>query len=84
MPWRTSQDDKAPHLQAQQLMDTGHDIECDHCHYVMEVVAIQPVTFCTVRPSQRRPHRAAPQLQVQQARTLSPAQAARLLGRGRR
>ena len=73
-------------LQSQQLMDTGSDCECDHCHRFMEIVAILPVTYVQVRQSPRRTHAAAPQQTVRQATTISPAAAQRMLGtpRGRR
>lgn len=69
-------------LQQQQLLDTGHIAECDHCRRLMEVIRIAPVTIITVRassgqPSQRRrPGQLPP---ARQATTLSPAQTRRLL-----
>lgn len=66
-------------LQQQQLLDTGHSVDCDHCGGMMVVAAVQPITMITVRKSNQRPKAgiAAPA----QARTLSPAQAQRLLKR---
>ncbi len=67
-------------LQEQQLLDTGHEIECDYCQHLMEVMAVRPVTIITVRKSQRRagpaPQGLAP---AQPARTLSPDQVRKLL-----
>lgn len=74
-------------LQAQQLMDTGSEVECDHCHYICQIVGIQPVTYVTVRPIGRRAATGQPQQPIRQATTISPAQAQRMLGlprRGRR
>jgi hypothetical protein len=64
-------------LQQQQLLDTGHSCDCDHCGGLMVVAAIQPITMITVRKSNQRPKKGIPA--PQQARTLSAAQAQRLL-----
>jgi hypothetical protein len=69
-------------LQQQQLLDTGHDVECDHCNRIMEVVGMRQVTVIVVRKSGRRPGQAAPAQHARPATTLSPAQTRRLL-RGR-
>jgi hypothetical protein len=74
-------------LQAQQLMDTGSEVECDKCKYLCIIVAIQPIVYVTVRPTRRRSASAQPQQALRQATTISQAQAQRLLGlprRGRR
>ena len=68
-------------LQEQQLLDTGHEVECDHCHHLMEVAAIRPVTVITVRKEQQRRRAAPGPATAQQASTLSPGQLRRLLGR---
>lgn len=53
-------------LAEQQLLDTGHEFDCDSCGFIMEVVAIRPVTVVTVRNTGRRAdpnrpgHRLAP------------------------
>jgi hypothetical protein len=66
-------------LQQQQLLDTGHEADCDHCGGLMTIAGIQPVTMITVRKNMKRPKAgiAAPA----QARTLSAAQTQRLLKR---
>lgn len=74
-------------LQSQQLLDTGHVAECDHCHRLMEVIRIAPVTVITVRQASQQAQRRATQLPAgppatRQATTLSPAQTRKLL-RGR-
>jgi len=71
-------------LQAQQLMDTGSEVECDKCKYLCMIVGIQPLTYVTVRPTQRRAAAAQPTQPLRQATTISQAQAQRLLGMPRR
>lgn len=75
-------------LHSQQLLDTGAIPECDHCHRLMEVVRIAPVTVVTVRAASQRALSGATQVRQpagpapRQATTLSPAATRRLL-RGR-
>lgn len=71
-------------LQAQQLMDTGSEVECDKCKSLCIIVAIQPITYVTVRPTGRRATSAQPHQPLRQATTISQAQAQRLLGMPRR
>lgn len=66
-------------LNQQQLLDTGHQLECDHCHMLMEVVSIQPVTWISVRKSMKYTGRAPAQSRAAQARTISPHQVRKLL-----
>lgn len=68
---------------SEQLLDTGHEFDCDHCGQMMEVVAIQPVTLVTVRKSLRQSGmtRVPQQRPAQQARTLNPQQTRKLLKR---
>lgn len=61
----------------QQLMDTGHEFDCQHCHRLYEVAQIYQVTVVAVRPSLRQARRQEPQ--ARPARTISPAQLKRLL-----
>jgi len=63
-------------LASQQLLDTGHRITCEHCHRVMEVVAIKVITAVSVRPFDAR---AAAARGAAQATTISPGQLQRLL-----
>jgi predicted RNA-binding Zn-ribbon protein involved in translation (DUF1610 family) len=68
---------------SEQLLDTGHEFDCDHCGGMMEVVAITPVTMVKVRKSTRQSGmtRVAQSRPAQQARTLSPAATRKLLKR---
>ncbi len=36
-------------LQATQCFDTGNEIECDHCHRMMQVASIATLTVVAVR-----------------------------------
>lgn len=71
-------------LREQQLLDTGHRMDCDACHRVMEVTSIRDVTVVAVRKwaggggqqAQQQPQRR--QLPPQQA----PGLMQRLLGKG--
>ncbi len=80
-------------LQEQQLLDTGHTVDCDHCGMCMEVVRVQAVTIVAVRrdPMGRRAAPASPagraqalrQRQLQGAPKPQPAGfLQRLLGKG--
>ena len=41
-------------------MDTGSNLECDHCRSLMQVVAIRPVIMVAVRVSQSRARNSLP------------------------
>ena len=72
-------------LHDQQLLDTGHKFDCDHCKRLMEVVRIAPVLVVSVRPATGRATHVNPSRNLpapREARTLSPAQTRKLL-RGR-
>jgi hypothetical protein len=64
-------------LQSQQLLDTGSGVVCDKCHMTAEVAQIVPVTFVSLRPSNKgmaRPAavpRAASTISVQRATALA-------------
>jgi len=67
-------------LHEQQLMDTGNDAACDHCGNHMKIVRIAPVTMVSVRKTGATSiNRGAAAQPAQPARTLSPAEARRLL-----
>lgn len=63
-------------LQNQQLLDTGHRVDCGHCGRVMEVAAIRQVTVVAVRPWDSV---AAAQRGAAQATTIGPGALQRLL-----
>lgn len=66
-------------LDGQQLLDTGHGIECDVCHRLYDVVGIRTVKVVVLRASSRAPNAGQPD--AQPARTVSPGILRRLLGR---
>lgn len=70
-------------LHDQQLLDTGHKVSCDHCKQIMEVTRIAPVLVVTVRQAVagERPRPRGQLAPARQARTLSPAETRKLLGR---
>jgi hypothetical protein len=72
-------------IQSQQLLDTGNVVDCDHCHQLMEIVAIRPMTVVTVRQASRgarvtRVRQVGPA--PRQATTLTPSQTRKLLKGG--
>ena len=46
--------DMSPHSEEEQHLDTGNEFDCDHCHRLMQVVALKPVTMVSVRQSPRQ------------------------------
>lgn len=66
-------------LESQTLLDTGSTMECDHCHLLMQVVAVRKVTLVAVRAMRGRPAARLPD--AAPARTLSPAALSKLLKR---
>ncbi len=42
-------------LEGQQLMDTGHEIDCDHCGNIMEIASIQTMKVIGVRQAVMKP-----------------------------
>lgn len=61
-PWTQGPVDRVPcphcnkpldfrELDGQQLLDTGHEVFCDHCNRSMEVAAIRVVKLIGVRPT---------------------------------
>lgn len=73
-------------LQDQQLLDTGHQVFCDHCGYSCEVTQISHLTLVAVRKDPSGKRRAAgPRRQVaqgQQRQVGKPGFFQRLLGKG--
>lgn len=69
-------------LDSQQLLDTGHEVECDACHRTMQVAQINVVKVLSVRPVAGAPVRTPQHMRpAQQATTISPAQLNKLLKR---
>lgn len=60
------------------MIDTGAEIQCDHCKRVFEIVAIQPVTLVRMRPSNKTVRNVPT---PQPAKTASPGIIRKLLGR---
>lgn len=86
-PWSQGASDRVPcpscgkpnsmvELDSQQLLDTGHRVDCMHCHRMMEVVAIRVVKVVAVRPWDAQSGAAS---RARQATTIGPAQLSRLL-----
>ena len=63
-------------LQSQQLLDTGHELACEHCGRMNQVAGIRVVTVVSLRQSTRQPRRSDPE--PREARTISPQQLRRL------
>jgi len=63
-------------LDSQQLLDTGHRVDCGHCGRVMEVVGVRVIKAIAVRPYDRA---AAGSRGPAQATTISPGQLKQLL-----
>jgi hypothetical protein len=73
-------------LREQQLLDTGHRMDCDACHRVMEVTSIRDVTVVAVRKWAGGPQQGQQQQQPQRRQLPQQQQAPglmqRLLGKG--
>lgn len=64
-------------LDAQQLLDTGHQMSCTFCGRMMVISAIRVVKYMQAQPLRGVP--VAPALGAAEATTISPAQLQRLL-----
>jgi hypothetical protein len=64
-------------LHSEQLLDTGHEIDCGHCGRMMEVTAMRQITVIAVRPISA--HGGGAQRGRAQATTIGHAQLNRLL-----
>ena len=65
-------------LQSQQLLDTGSGVVCDKCHMTALVTQIVPVTFVSLRPSNKG--MARPADMPRPATTISAQRASALAG----
>lgn len=66
-------------LDGQQLLDTGHEIICDHCGRLFDIVGIKHIKVVVVRQSNNQPRRAEPE--AQPATTIGSGVLQRLLGK---
>lgn len=67
-------------LASQQLLDTGHKLECDHCHQFYVITAMRQITLLSVAPVIGQRFRQLPhQRPAAQATTISQAQARKLI-----
>jgi predicted RNA-binding Zn-ribbon protein involved in translation (DUF1610 family) len=66
-------------LESQQLLDTGHEIICDHCGRLFDIVGIKHVKVVVVRASRNQPRRAEPEAAA--ATTIGAGVLQRLLGK---
>jgi len=66
-------------LESQQLLDTGHELICDHCGLLFDIVGIKHIKVVIVRPSKKQPRRAEPEAAA--ATTIGAGVLQRLLGK---
>ena len=66
-------------VKADNMLDTGETVSCDHCDRLMTIAGIQEITIVTVHPVPGRAQPAAPA--AQPATTLGPQGLRRYLKR---